>query len=45
MSKIAVPMAAHLLTGSILTLVIPLGVLIVVAVWFVLLWRGGIGER
>ena len=45
MPKIAVPMAAHLLTGSILTLVIPLGVLIVVAVWFVLLWRRGIGER
>jgi hypothetical protein len=45
MPKITVPMAAHFLTGSILTLAIPLGVLIVVAVWYVLLWRGGMGER
>jgi len=45
MPKIAVPIAAHFLTGSILSLVIPLGVLIVVAVWYVLLWRRGMGER
>jgi hypothetical protein len=45
MPKIAVPIAAHFLTGSILTLAIPLGVLIVVAVWYVLLFRGGMGER
>jgi hypothetical protein len=45
MPKINIPMAAHFLTGSILTLAIPLGVLIVVAVWYVLLWRGGMGER
>jgi hypothetical protein len=45
MPKITIPIAAHVLTGSILTLVIPLGVLIVVAVWYVLLWRGGMGER
>jgi len=45
MPKIVVPIAAHFLTGSILSLVIPLGVLIVVAVWYVLLWRGGMGER
>jgi len=25
--------------------VLPLGVLIVIAIWYVLLWRGGIGER
>jgi hypothetical protein len=41
----AVPIASHFLTGSILTLVLPLGVLIIVAVWYVLLWRGGSGER
>ena len=45
MPNIAVPIAAHFLTGSILTLVIPLGALIVVAVWYVLLWRRGMGER
>lgn len=45
MPNITLPMAAHMLTGSILTLAIPLGVLIVVAVWYVLLWRGDMGER
>ena len=33
--SIAVPIASHFLTGSILTLVLPLGVLIVVAIWYV----------
>jgi hypothetical protein len=45
MPKIAIPIAAHFLTGSILSLVIPLGVLIAVAVWYVLLWRRRMGER
>jgi hypothetical protein len=45
MPEIAIPIASNFLTGSILTLVIPLGVLIFVAVWYVLLWRGGMGER
>jgi hypothetical protein len=45
MPKITIPIAAHFLAGSILTLVVPLGVLIVVAVWYVLLWRRGAGER
>jgi hypothetical protein len=45
MPKIAVPIAAHFLTGSILTLVLPLGVLIIVAIWYVVLWRRGMGER
>ncbi len=45
MPKIAIPIAAHFLTGSILSLVLPLGVLIVVAVWYVVLWRRGTGER
>jgi hypothetical protein len=45
MPKIAIPIAAHFLTGSILTLAIPLAVLIAVVVWYVLLWRRGMGER
>jgi hypothetical protein len=45
MPDIAIPIASSFLTGSILTLVLPLGVLILVAVWYVLLWRGGSGER
>jgi hypothetical protein len=40
-----IPLAAHFLTGSILTLALPLGVLIVVAAWYVLMLRGGAGER
>lgn len=40
-----VPLAAHFLTGSILTLALPLGVLIVVAAWYVLVLRSGAGER
>ncbi|HEY2571761.1 MAG TPA: hypothetical protein VGI27_09815 [Solirubrobacteraceae bacterium] len=40
-----IPMAAHFLTGSILTLALPLGVLLVVAAWYVLMLRGGAGER
>jgi hypothetical protein len=45
MPSFVLPIAAHFLTGSILTLVLPLGVLIVVAIWFMLLVRGGFGER
>jgi hypothetical protein len=45
MPEIAIPIASSFLTGSILTLVLPLGVLILVAVWYVLLWRSGSGER
>jgi hypothetical protein len=40
-----VPIAADFLTGSILSLVLPLGVLILVAIWYVVLWRRGAGER
>jgi hypothetical protein len=40
-----IPLAAHFLTGSILTLVLPLGVLIVVACWYVLVLRRGTSER
>ena len=45
MSHIAIPIASHFLTGSILSLVLPLGALICVAIWYVALWRGGSGER
>jgi len=37
--------ASSFLTSSILTLVLPLGVLIAVTVWYVVLWRRGTGER
>jgi len=46
MPEIAVPIAAqHFATEEVLTLVIPLGVLIVVTIWYVVLWRRRIGER
>jgi hypothetical protein len=45
MPEITVPTASSFLTGSILTLVLPLGVLILVAIWYVVLWRRGSGER
>lgn len=32
---------SHFLTGSVLTLVVPLGTLIAVALWYILLWRSG----
>ena len=43
MAEIVVPIAST--SGSVLTLVLPLGVLIAVAVWYVVLWRRGAGER
>jgi hypothetical protein len=43
--SMTIPLAAHFLTGSILTLALPLGVLIVVAAWYALLLRRGAGER
>ncbi len=33
------------IAGSVLTLVLPLGVLIAVAIWYIVLWRRGSGER
>ncbi len=45
MPQINIPIASDFLAGSILTLVLPLGVLIVVAIWYVVLWRRGAGER
>jgi len=45
MPAIALPLASHFLTGSILTLVLPLGTLIAVCVWYLVMWRRRAGER
>ena len=45
MLETVTPIASGFLTGSILTLVLPLGVLICVAIWYVVLWNNGSGER
>jgi hypothetical protein len=45
MSSSSIPLASHFLAGSILSLVLPLGVLIIVAIWYVFIWRSGAGER
>lgn len=45
MSMTHIPIAAHFLAGSVLTLVLPLGVVIIVALWYGLLWHRGQGER
>jgi hypothetical protein len=39
------PLAASALTASILTLALPLGVLILVAIWYVMMWLRDPGER
>lgn len=41
----AIAILADFLAGSILSLVLPLAVLIAVAVWYVVLWQRGSGER
>jgi hypothetical protein len=41
---LAIPLASFL-AGSILTLVLPLAVLICVAIWYVVMWKSGSGER
>jgi hypothetical protein len=45
MPEITIPIATHFLAGSILSLVLPLGVLIVIVAWYLLLLRRGAGER
>jgi hypothetical protein len=45
MLETVTPIASGFLTGSILTLVLPLGVLICVAIWYVVMFRRGSGER
>jgi hypothetical protein len=44
MSSTVLPLASFL-AGSILTLVIPVAFVIVVACWYVFIWRRGMGER
>ena len=46
MPQAAIPVLASSLSGaSVLTLVLPLGVLIAVLAWYVWLWSHGAGER
>ena len=45
MSSTVIPLASGFLTGSILSLVLPLAVVIVVAIWYVALWSRGTGDR
>jgi hypothetical protein len=45
MPSLAITIASSFLTGSILSLVLPLGVLIAVTIWYLVLWRRGVGER
>lgn len=45
MTGIVTVLASGFQTGAVLTLVLPVGVLIAVAVWYVRLWRRGMGER
>jgi hypothetical protein len=45
MSSLDIPVAAHILTGSILTLTLPGAVVIAVAIWYYRMWRNGTGER
>ncbi len=39
MPENAIPLASHFSTSSVLTLVIPLGILIAVTIWYVAIWR------
>jgi hypothetical protein len=45
MATAIIPLANRFLTGSILTLVLPVAIVIVVAIWYVAFWRRGTGER
>jgi len=45
MTGIDTVLASGFQTGAVLTLALPLGVLVAVAVWYVVLWRRGTGER
>jgi hypothetical protein len=45
MPHLNIPIASDFLAGSILTLVLPLGVLIAVVVWYIVVLRRGAGER
>jgi hypothetical protein len=43
MPSSAIPLASFL-TGSILTLVVPIFIVIVIAIWYVFMFRRGMGE-
>lgn len=45
MAATALVTASSFQTGSVLTLVLPLGVLILVVIWYGVLWARGMGER
>jgi hypothetical protein len=45
MSSTVMPLATGFLTGSILSLVLPVAVVIIVAIWYGAVWRRGTGER
>jgi hypothetical protein len=45
MSSTIVPLANKFLTGSILSLVLPVAVVIVVTIWYVTFWRRSRDER
>jgi hypothetical protein len=45
MPSLTLLIGSSFLTGSILTLVLPIAVLIAVAVWYVILFNRGTGER
>lgn len=44
MGAVILPLAIHYIDAGILSLVIPLGVLVVVAIWYVVFMRRGSGE-
>ncbi|MGH2878924.1 MAG: hypothetical protein ACRDK4_04860 [Solirubrobacteraceae bacterium] len=45
MTSSATAILASFSTGSVLTLVLPLAVLVIVVAWYVWLWSRGAGER
>ena len=45
MTLTAIPLASHFLAGSILSLVMPVGVIIAVLIWYWIVWRRGTEER
>lgn len=45
MATTAFVIASSFQTGAVLTLALPLGVLILVVIWYAVLWSRGMGER
>ncbi len=45
MTGIVTVLASAFETAAVLTLVLPVAVLVAVAIWYVTLWRRGMGER